>query len=897
MPCQLPSRVRVALLRSVFRLAAALAIGSAATNRALAVDLGFDLADRPVHAVATSGSTLYLGGDFIRVGRPTPNAVGLSSATGRPVSIPDVDSEVYAVAPDGSGGWYLGGRFHVVGGIPREKLAHVLADGTVAPWDPQPGYDVYTITVSGSTVYVGGHFATIGTETRYHVAAIDAVTGVPTAWNPNAGVVVSTSVNSIVVRDGIVYLGGDFTRFGGVFRQNLVAVDSATAQVLDWDPGADAPVHTLLLRGNTLYAGGGFTTMGGQPRQHLAAIDAATGVPTGWDPDADGTVQTLEHDGSTIYAGGTFQNIGGQPRAFLAALDSATGGATPWQAHITNSRPGFVNALHRDASTLYVGGEFDSIGGSPRSNLGALDIATAGATPWDPACYGFTDAIAVNGSTVFVGGMFSMCGGEVRHRLAAIDLATHHVTAWNPTADNSVSTLIADGPTIYAGGSFDSIGTARRRFLAAIDAATGLPTAWDPAPDGSVRALAKRGSALIAGGTFKHIGGQPRERMGAVDSNSGLATAWVADADSTVRTLTVQGSVVYAGGSFRHIDGLGRSLLAALDATTGSPTAWNPGADGLNPDVYAIAPDGDIIYVGGDFLTIGGASRAHVAAIDATTGLATSWTPGFSQTAYTLALGGPSPGASVVYVGGEILGAFDTADGNVTGWNPGVGGVAQALAATTRTVYIGGDLTGPDQFRHSGYSVVPADQLTPTLVSLFDSESLEDGILLRWEFAIPERVTDTWFERSTSPAGPWRRLALVARAAGRAESAIDRDVEHGVTYWYRLAATIAGNTVRVGPIAASTTEALREFGLTRVTPSPASGPVTIEFTMARGAWARLQIVDVNGRRVANMVDANRHEGRYQAVWNGADRAVRPGVYFVVFEAAGRRTTRRIVVRR
>jgi hypothetical protein len=45
-----------------------------------------------------------------------------------PLAMPRVAGTVYAVAPDGSGGWYVGGSFTHVGGTPRSNLAHVFAD-------------------------------------------------------------------------------------------------------------------------------------------------------------------------------------------------------------------------------------------------------------------------------------------------------------------------------------------------------------------------------------------------------------------------------------------------------------------------------------------------------------------------------------------------------------------------------------------------------------------------------------------------------------------------------------------------------------------------------------------------------------------------------------------------
>ena len=40
--------------------------------------------------------------------------------------------------------------------------------------------------MSGSTVYAGGGFTSIGGQARNSIAALDATTGAATAWDPNA---------------------------------------------------------------------------------------------------------------------------------------------------------------------------------------------------------------------------------------------------------------------------------------------------------------------------------------------------------------------------------------------------------------------------------------------------------------------------------------------------------------------------------------------------------------------------------------------------------------------------------------------------------------------------------------------------------------------------------------
>jgi hypothetical protein len=46
--------------------------------------------------------------------------------------------EVRAVAPDGRGGWFLGGDFTSVCGQSRRGIAQVDAAGNLTAWNPNP---------------------------------------------------------------------------------------------------------------------------------------------------------------------------------------------------------------------------------------------------------------------------------------------------------------------------------------------------------------------------------------------------------------------------------------------------------------------------------------------------------------------------------------------------------------------------------------------------------------------------------------------------------------------------------------------------------------------------------------------------------------------------------------
>ena len=283
--------------------------------------------DGDVYATVLVGDTLYFGGQFNHIGANEGGCAVLDPTTGaRVAAMPRVNGSVLAVAADGAGGWYLGGTFTAVAGVPRSNLAHVRADGSVDAWDPNASAAVNTLTRVGDLVYVGGGFSSLGGQVRHRIASVDATSGQVTAWDPDA----SDNITSLAVSGNTVYVAGYFSTVGGQARSRIAAIDATTGQVTPWNPSSSELIWTLAVSGNTVYVGGIFTSIGGQPRNRIAAIDATTGLATAWNPNADSWVQSLAVSGGIVYAGGAFTNIGGQPRSNLAALSASTGQATAW---------------------------------------------------------------------------------------------------------------------------------------------------------------------------------------------------------------------------------------------------------------------------------------------------------------------------------------------------------------------------------------------------------------------------------------------------------------------------------------------------------------------------------------------------------------------------------------
>jgi len=120
--------------------------------------------------------------------------------------------------------------------------------------------------------------------------------------------------------------------------------------------------------------------------------------------------------------------------------------------------------------------------------------------------------------------------------------------------------------------------------------------------------------------------------------------------------------------------------------------------------------------------------------------------------------------------------------------------------------------------------------------------------------------------------------------------AVDRSALAERGYWYRLAARegtqviVISDPVRVAAVLA------RRFELTGVTPNPGSGPVRIDFALARESAVQVDVLDVQGRHVASLVHGPLAAGAHAVEWSG--RSMIPGVYVLEYRYPGGHETRR-----
>ena len=675
-----------------------------------------------VDALASDGKRVFVGGDFDFLGPPGGKLALFSAPAGDVVPTSAAvagPGAVHAIVSDGAGGWFLGGRFTSVAGVRCPRLAHVRANQRLdRRFCLRPNEGVRALARRGSVLYIGGVFTRIGRFKRSRLAAVDTRTGRLRTWNPGAtgetvmdfSAVLLPSVDTIVTSPSRIYVGGAFQRVGGTARKNIAALNPRTGSALNWQVDIHgelgdyvfASVRTLALRKSVLYVGGDFGAIAGHRRPGLAALDATTGGLTPWAPSLSGPVAAVVPTASAVYATPSYSSSA-DPSG-IVVLNPRTGRRIAWIPSQTDSVPSFY-ALALAGSTLFVGGEFNRIGGVPRSNVAAINRRTNRVTDWQPAFDGRVVALAVSDGKLAVGGDFDTAGVAAHQDLVALDPKSGRPVPLSMNVEGEfagVEALAVADSTLFVAGFFTGIEGIAREDLAALDVDEGRVTGWKPDID-----RYSGGSGLLA----EHEGvvylAPPRDQyeppLQAVDTQSAEVLPWrpePEDYGDAVEAIAAGGSRVYLAGDFRSIGGVNRRTLAALDPENGEVLAWDPRPNG-EEGAFALAIYDGTLYVGGDFTEIAGAPRFGAAAFDAETGELLNWAP-------RVAGGAPYAFAadeSAVFLGGDFksmggrprhgLAAVDSVTGRPLPWQVdfslGEYETVSHLVVAGSTLYFAGD--------------------------------------------------------------------------------------------------------------------------------------------------------------------------------------------------------------
>ena len=608
---------------------------------------------------------------------------------------------------------------------------------------------VWTLTVMGSDLYIGGQFTRVG--------ALD-FTGIA-KWNGNIwsgvggfGVEGPNAVVLAMVASGSeLYVGGNFIKVGGVTARNVARWNGSSWSTLGSgaDNGVNDIVTALALIGSDLYVGGAFTTAGQTSTNHVAKWNV-----NGWSAlgaGVDNSVIALAVSGSNLYVGGTFTTVDGASISGIARWNGSG-----WSA-LGSGMNGSVAALAVSGSTLYAGGFFSTAGGGNANNIARWDGSSWSAL--DAGVNSKVNALAVSGGDLYVGGHFTSAGG-----ISANHIAKWNVNGWSalgPGVNDTVWALAFTGSDLYVGGAFTTAGGVSANHLTRWNGSgwstlvNSVENTLNP-PVTFVTALAVSSSDLYVGGNFTAAGNVSANRIAKWDGNRWSALG--SGLSDTVWALAVVGSDLYAGGSFGVLkwngstwstpgNGVFFTVLAMAvggsDLYVGGLTGlakWN-GSSWLFIDltffqlplvITALATSGSDLYIGGDFSrAVNGTPVNHIAKWSGST-----WSAlGSSVNGFVKAL---AVSGGDLYIGGSFTTAGGVSANNIAKWDgsswsalgSGLNNQVNALAVSGSNLYVGGPFTAAgnkDTYYIAQANLPPTDVTAPVITPQIDGSLGANG--------------------------------------------------------------------------------------------------------------------------------------------------------------------------
>ncbi len=543
-----------------------------------------------VYVLQLHNGLLYAGGIFTNAGSVAATNVAVwDGSNWSPLgsgSANGVNASVAALAFQGDV-LYVGGTFSVAGGV----SANGIASWDGASWSPLGAGcrgGVSCIGILGSDIYVGGGFTNVGGVSARSFARWDGVSW--TTWPTTDGVFqypLNDTPNRMLVKDGFLYIGGNFNQAGDVIANHVVLYDGSYFHPLGAKPAngfATPPINVSCIgqSDDGIFVGGLFTAAGPTLANRIARWDG-----TNWNDVGGGTmggtssanrVLAIAGLGTDVYVGGTFTNVGGNNVSNIAHWD----GVNWW-----NMGVGFdatVGALAATPGAVYAGGGFTNVTDS--FSFPVNHIAMWNGFNWNSLGSGVNpnstvNAIAVSGNNVYIGGTFTNASGITANRVAMWDGAN-----WNSLGAGSangvsgtVQALAVNGSDVYVGGTFTNAGTTVVRGIAHWDGAnwSGLGSGATGTSAAEVRALAFGGDGkLYCCGRFTNMSGITASSIARWDGAKWEALGSGFFAGSAVvrgTGLAIRGNDVFAVGTF---DGAGLTESSGI-------ARWNETMDFTPP--------------------------------------------------------------------------------------------------------------------------------------------------------------------------------------------------------------------------------------------------------------------------------------------------------------------------
>jgi len=224
---------------------------------------------------------------------------------------------------------------------PRGRLSRLNADGTIddsfiesveSDFFSGIGFRIAQRPDGKILISKGNNYLMVtGGIRRGRLALLNPEGSIDPAFNPDAGTLQGLITALCIQNDGRALVGGSFTEFNRVPQKNLVRLntDGNLDASFAIGSGPDGWLYALRVQPDgKILVGGSFTSFAGVTRNNVARLSADGSLDMSFDPGTNivGTVQAIDvqPDGKILVAGGTYLGRGVQTNNVVRLLPDGT---------------------------------------------------------------------------------------------------------------------------------------------------------------------------------------------------------------------------------------------------------------------------------------------------------------------------------------------------------------------------------------------------------------------------------------------------------------------------------------------------------------------------------------------------------------------------------------------
>ncbi|MFN0190319.1 MAG: hypothetical protein ACKVQV_16595, partial [Bacteroidia bacterium] len=239
------------------------------------------------------------------------------------------------------------------------------------------------------------------------------------------------------------------------------------------------------------------------------------------------------------------------------------------QVKLTNmpTPNGEVYSIKRVGNVVFIGGDFDSIGGFERRHLCAIDANTGSVLSWNPSPNRYIENIRISDNKLIVCGIYDTIAGVPAKRISVFDINTLNLMPINYLNESIItrSIVVNDGFVYYYAIGFDANGVSIYVGISRIDLnALQVDSNWRWSfqgfpPSGSFGLAFLGNYFYYADESFQNsVGGNTIHQVCRVDKTTlQIDTLWrpiSVPSTGDLELLHVYNGKIYIGGSFNDIN-------------------------------------------------------------------------------------------------------------------------------------------------------------------------------------------------------------------------------------------------------------------------------------------------------------------------------------------------------